>query len=111
MSTDSWLTARAEELDTALGRLVEPNSFSGNREGGNEVVARLVELFAMPGFRKRPYAMLLDRDGAVTKDLPSQTGAVTVLTLDRRVVRHVEYVTSPARLRALLAPMPATRVD
>ena len=60
-------------------------------------------LFAMPGLRKRPYPMLLDRDGAVTKDVPSQAGAVTVLTLDHLVVRHVEYVTSADRLRALLA--------
>lgn len=59
-------------------------------------------LFAMPGLRKRPYQMLLDRDGAVTKDLPSQKGAVTVLTLDHMVVRHVEYVTSVDGLRAVL---------
>lgn len=60
-------------------------------------------LFAMPGLRKRPYPMLLDRDGSVTKDVPSQPGAVTVLTLDRSTVRHVEYVTSAERLRAVLA--------
>jgi len=60
-------------------------------------------LFAMPGLRKRPYPMLLDRDGAVTKDVPSETGAVTVLALDHGVVRRVEYVTSAERLRAVLA--------
>lgn len=49
MSTDSWLKARGDDLDAALRRLVEPNSFSGNREGGNECVSRLVELFTMPG--------------------------------------------------------------
>lgn len=59
-------------------------------------------LFAMPGLRKRPYQMLLDRDGVVTKDLPSEKGAVTVLTLDHSVVRHVEFVTSAERLRVLL---------
>ncbi len=61
-------------------------------------------LFAMPGLRKRPYRMLLDRDGTVTKDLPSHPGAVTVLTLDHQLVRHVEYVTSPDRLRVVLSP-------
>lgn len=60
-------------------------------------------LFAMPGLRKRPYQMLLDRDGTVTKELPAQAGAVTVLTVEGRTVRHVEYVTSAERLRALLA--------
>ena len=49
MSFDSWLAQRAGDLDAALGRLVEVNSFSGNREGGNELVGRLVELFAIPG--------------------------------------------------------------
>lgn len=60
-------------------------------------------LFAMPGLRKRPYVMLLDREGTVTKDLPSRKGAVTVMTLDRMVVRRIEYVTSADRLRAVLA--------
>lgn len=59
-------------------------------------------LFAMPGLRKRSYPMLLDRDGTVTKDLPFQAGAVTVVTLDHQVIRHVEYVTTAERLRALL---------
>ncbi len=49
MAFDSWLAQRAGDLDTALGRLVEVNSFSGNREGGNELVGRLVELFTIPG--------------------------------------------------------------
>lgn len=49
MSIDSWVTSRAEAIDDALRRLVEPNSFSGNRDGGNEVVTRLVELFTLPG--------------------------------------------------------------
>lgn len=60
-------------------------------------------LFAMPGLRRRPYRMLLDRDGTVTKDLPYQSGAVSVLTLDHLTIRRVEYVTSPDRLRAVLA--------
>lgn len=49
MSFDSWLTQRADDLDAALRRLVEVNSFSGNRDGGNELVGRLVELFTIPG--------------------------------------------------------------
>ncbi|MBL8923634.1 MAG: M20 family metallopeptidase [Myxococcaceae bacterium] len=62
MSIDSWVTSRAEAIDDALRRLVEPNSFSGNRDGGNEVVARLVELFAMPGLtaQRMPSARFAD---------------------------------------------------
>lgn len=62
----------------------------------------VTKLFAMPGLRKRPYRMLLDRDGKATKDLPYRSGAVTVLTLDHAKIQHVEYVTSPDRLRAIL---------
>lgn len=49
MAFDSWLSQRTAEVDAALRRLVEVNSFSGHREGGNELVGRLVELFTMPG--------------------------------------------------------------
>ncbi len=49
MGVDAWVSSHAEELDAALRRLVEVNSFSGHREGGNEVVSRLVSLFEMPG--------------------------------------------------------------
>jgi glutamate carboxypeptidase len=62
MSFDSWLTQRADDLDAALRRLVEVNSFSGNREGGNEVVSRLVELFTIPGLtgQRMPSARFAD---------------------------------------------------
>lgn len=60
-------------------------------------------LFALPGLRKRPYRMLLDRDGTVTKILPSEADAVTVITLDHGVVRRIEYVTSAERLRVVLS--------
>lgn len=49
MALDGWITSRAAEIDAALGRLVEVNSFSGNQTSGNEVVTRLVELFTIPG--------------------------------------------------------------
>jgi glutamate carboxypeptidase len=49
MSLDSWISERAQAIDDALAALVEVNSFSGNQAGGNTLVTRLVELFAIPG--------------------------------------------------------------
>ncbi|MCA2978787.1 MAG: M20/M25/M40 family metallo-hydrolase [Myxococcaceae bacterium] len=49
MSVDAWVTSQGQAIDDALRSLVEVNSFSGNRAGGNEVVARLVGLFELPG--------------------------------------------------------------
>lgn len=49
MSLDSFLASRVDELDAALRSLVEVNSFTGNKEGGNEVVSRLLTLFTIPG--------------------------------------------------------------
>ncbi len=49
MSTDAFVESHTAELDDALKRLVEVNSFSGDRAAGNEVAARLVELFTIPG--------------------------------------------------------------
>jgi glutamate carboxypeptidase len=49
MTFDAWVSQHATAMDEALSRLVEVNSFSGHREGGNETVGRLVELFSIEG--------------------------------------------------------------
>lgn len=49
MSHDAWIRDHSQSIDSALARLVEVNSFSGNQADGNEVVSRLVELFTIPG--------------------------------------------------------------
>jgi hypothetical protein len=60
------------------------------------------KLIALPAMRKRPYRMLLDREGDATADMPVQKGKVTVLRLDALEIEAVEYVGSAAQLRGVL---------
>lgn len=68
----------------------------------------ITTLFALPAMRKRPYRMLLDREGTITADLPSQEEKVSVIRLDKLEIKSVDYVDSAPQLRAaLLAAAPA----
>lgn len=52
MSADDaqrWLEGQLPAMEDALRALVEVNSFSSNRDGGNEVGRRLAAVFDMPG--------------------------------------------------------------
>lgn len=60
------------------------------------------KFIAMPAMRKRPYRMILDRDGKVTADMPVQKDQVTLLRLDAMTIQTVEYLDSADRLRAAL---------
>lgn len=64
----------------------------------------ITNLFALPAMRRRPYRMLLDRDGDLTAVIPSQKGKVTVLRLDQLMIGAIEYFDSADSLRKLLAP-------
>ena len=55
---------------------------------------------ALPAMRKRPYRMLLDREGNATADIPVEKGKVTVLRLDMLKIEAIEYADSAAKLRA-----------
>ena len=55
---------------------------------------------ALPAMRKRPYRMLLDREGNATADIPVEKGKVTVLRLDMLKIESIEYADSAAKLRA-----------
>jgi hypothetical protein len=57
---------------------------------------------ALPAMRKRPYRMVLDRDGKATADFPVQEGKVTLLRLDALKIEAVEYMDSAQALRAAL---------
>ena len=63
-------------------------------------------LVAVPRMRRRPYRVLLDRDGASTRDLPYETGRPTVLVLEALRVARVEHPGSADALRAALAGAP-----
>jgi hypothetical protein len=62
----------------------------------------VTRLFALPGMRKRPYRILLDREGDTTAALPLQKGKVTLLRLDKLKIESIEYVDSATQLRAVL---------
>ncbi len=62
----------------------------------------ITTLFALPAMRKRPYRMLLDRDGKATAMLPSEEGKVTVLTLDALTITGLTYADSAAVVRGAL---------
>jgi len=65
--------------------------------------AMVARLIAVPRMRKRPYPMLLDRDGEVTRLFPSEAGAATILTLDSLRVVAVGYADSSAEVRQALS--------
>ncbi len=62
----------------------------------------ITKLFALPALRKRPYPILLDRDGKATADIPAVSGKVTVLYLREFTIERIEYVDSADALRAAL---------
>jgi glutamate carboxypeptidase len=47
--SSDWLKGQLPAMEAALAALVEHNSFTGNREGGQRVVRMLEEIFSMPG--------------------------------------------------------------
>lgn len=73
--------------------------------GMPRLVARL---FAVPSMRKRPYAMLLDREGEVTARLPDVEGEATLIFLSDLEIDRVEHASSAGAVRDALG-MPATQ--
>lgn len=69
----------------------------------------ITRLFALPAMRKRPYRMLLDRDGTATADLPSREDQVSLIRLDQLEIESVDYFDSAGALRAALVGTPAER--
>jgi hypothetical protein len=67
--------------------------------------ALITRFVAIPSMRGRPYRMLLDRDGAMTRDFPSAKGKITLLRLEGLRVTAIDQVDSAASLAAALAPL------
>ncbi|UCE86854.1 MAG: hypothetical protein JSU66_03720 [Deltaproteobacteria bacterium] len=67
--------------------------------GMPSLVARL---FALPKLRKRPYPILLDRDGSQTRNLPSEDGAATLIVLDDLRVARVAFLSSAEAVKRAL---------
>lgn len=66
----------------------------------------ITRFFALPAMRKRPYRMLLDRDGTATAALPHEKGRVTLVFLDRRAVTRIAFADSAAQVAQALEAQP-----
>jgi hypothetical protein len=60
-------------------------------------------MFAMPGFRARPFTILLARDSAPVAFLPLKEASITVLTLEAGKVAAIDYAQDEATLERMLA--------
>jgi hypothetical protein len=62
--------------------------------------AMISRLIAVPRMRQRAYRVLLDRDGAATRDVPHVRGRPTLLALDAGRITRIAHLASAAELRA-----------
>jgi hypothetical protein len=56
----------------------------------------VASMFALPSMRKRPYSMLLDRDGTTTAQLPYAEGQATLIFLRDFEITRVLHVSTAA---------------
>lgn len=66
----------------------------------------ITKMFALPKLRTRPYSLLLDYEGELSKVLPHQEARVTVISLDKGVVQTPAFAESIGQLKVLLPTMP-----
>jgi len=71
----------------------------------------VARMFAIPSMRKRPYSMLLDREGEVTARFPSEEGKATLLFLDDLDIQRVFYAASPNQIREALGLPQQVKAD
>jgi hypothetical protein len=65
--------------------------------------AVITRFFALPALRKRPYRMLLDRDGQATANLPAVAEHVTLLRLSGGKIERVEFAVSAEQVGEALS--------
>ena len=66
----------------------------------------IASMFAIPKMRDRSYRILLDRDGAATRDVPYAEGRPTVLFVESGKITRVAQPANGDELRQLLQPQP-----
>ncbi|MCR9095602.1 MAG: hypothetical protein NXI30_15375 [bacterium] len=64
--------------------------------------ALVSRLMAVPAMRRRPYDLLLDREGDVTARLPDAIRQATLIHLDALRIERVEHASDVATIRASL---------
>ncbi len=62
----------------------------------------IAKMFGIPGLRKRPYPMLLDRDGTTTARLPDVEGEATIIIVDKLKVTRVLHLTNAEDIKVEL---------
>ena len=67
----------------------------------------IAKLFALPSMRRRPYSMLLDRDGTSTQIIPDVEGQATLVFLNALQVDRIEHVSTADDITRLLSSPPA----
>ena len=73
--------------------------------------ALIARMFAIPSMRKRPYPMLLDRDGEATARFPSEEGKATLLFLEDLRIQRLFFASSSAEIRRALGLPSETKDD
>jgi hypothetical protein len=71
----------------------------------------IARMFALPSMRRRPYPMLLDRDGTKTARLPSEEGKATLLFLNQLRLERVLYTDSQAEVRDAIGLPPEDHTE
>jgi hypothetical protein len=66
----------------------------------------VAKLFAVPAMRRRPYEMLLDREGSTTSSLPDNPGQATLIHLDALRIERIEHASSVEAIRSSLGLEP-----
>jgi glutamate carboxypeptidase len=89
------LALELEAIETALGALVEVNSFTGNPEGGNRVATLLESLFNLPGLQTERIASRQGfADHLVIRTIDDRGQAPTAL------VGHLDTVFPPGKFES-----------
>ncbi|MEM9174542.1 MAG: hypothetical protein AAGC67_04860 [Myxococcota bacterium] len=64
--------------------------------------ALISRMMAVPAMRRRPYDLLLDREGDVTARLPDALEQATLIHLDALRIERIEHATDVATIRTSL---------
>lgn len=80
----------------------------------SKMPSMITKMFAIPKMKKYSYKMGLDRTGDITKQWPRKEGQIAKLTLEKEIVKSIEFYTDKEALTASLKSMdqaPATATE
>lgn len=71
----------------------------------------ITKMFALPKLRTRPYSLMLDYDGELSKRLPNKEGHAAVMRLEDGKLSGPSFAADVTGLKALLPVMPEPEVS